>query len=153
MKTQAESIFDVSSLTSQIVHTEVKDPESVGTYPNICPKEQNFSVFKTPIHFSRYFTALGWKELYKQTNKKVYVIKSTREKNSFTQVWEIIRDSINVRKILKEVLAYVSQEDTGIQVYMLVNSKSMIKQRNIHFTMSLDDQKMMEICYHYSDRT
>lgn len=59
MKTQTETIFGVSCLASKILHIEFKNPELVGTSPNIWPKDQYFLVFKILTHFSKYFTALG----------------------------------------------------------------------------------------------
>lgn len=42
MKAQIETIFDVSSLASKVVHIKVENPELIGTSPNICPKSHNF---------------------------------------------------------------------------------------------------------------
>lgn len=54
------------------IHTEVKNPEQIGPFPNIWPKNQCFLVFKILSHFWKYFTTSSWKALYKQD---MYIIK------------------------------------------------------------------------------
>lgn len=60
VKAQTETIFDVSSLASKIVHIKVENPELIGTSPNIWPKGHNFYVFKILTNFSKYVMALVW---------------------------------------------------------------------------------------------